>query len=160
MTWYVIQCKANQQQRAESNLRNQGFATYCPFIKAERIVRRQRVVRNEAVFPGYLFIQLDPGSNWRALNSTRGVGKIISFNGCPRSVDDELIEALHRQFDAQEQPVALYKPGDTVQITEGCFKNIQAIVKAVTADERVVVLLNILHSTQSVAIPVTQLAPA
>ena len=160
MSWYLIQCKANQQQRAEINLRNQGFETYTPHIKAERIVRRQRVIREEAVFPGYLFIQLDPHSNWRALHGTRGVGKVVSFNGCPHTVSDELIMGLKQQFDAQERPVALFRVGDKVQITDGCFRNIEAIVKAVTPDERIVVLLNILQSQQAMTFTVTQLAKA
>jgi|5_EtaG_2_1085323.scaffolds.fasta_scaffold169396_1 transcriptional antiterminator RfaH len=161
MKWYVIQCKANQQQRAESNLCNQGFDIFSPCIAVERIVRRKRVVREEAVFPGYIFIRLDiEQSDWRALSSTRGVGKIVSFNGSPRSVSDDLISALHQQFDAQEKPVALFKAGDKVQVTDGCFKDIEAIVKAVTPDERVIVLLHILHSPQTLAFPVTQLARA
>ncbi|MBC54475.1 MAG: transcription/translation regulatory transformer protein RfaH [Gammaproteobacteria bacterium] len=160
MSWYLIQCKSNQQSRAEANLRNQGFEIYTPHIKAERIVRRQRIIRDEAVFPGYLFIQLDPCSNWRALHGTRGVGKVVSFNGCPKAVSDELIVGLKQQFDAQEAPVALFKAGDKVQITDGCFKDIEAIVKAVTPDQRIVVLLSILHSEQAVTFPVTQLARA
>lgn len=161
MKWYVIQCKANQQQRAEKNLRNQSFDIFSPCIPVERIVRRKRVIREEAVFPGYIFIRLDlDNSDWRALNNTRGVGKIVSFNGCPCSTSDNLINALHHQFDTQEKPVALFKTGDKVQVTDGCFKNIEAIVKAVTPDERVMVLLHILHSPQTVAFPVTQLLRA
>ena len=33
MSWYLIQCKANQQQRAEINLRNQDFEIYTPISK-------------------------------------------------------------------------------------------------------------------------------
>lgn len=53
--------------------------------------------------------------------------------------------------------MSLFKPGDAVSITEGCFKDLQAIVKAVTADERIVLLMTILQSEQAVAIPVAQL---
>lgn len=158
MKWYVIQCKANQQQRAETNLCNQGFDIYSPSIPVERIINRKRVIREEVVFPGYIFIRLDlESSNWPALNNTRGVGKIVSFSGCPRSVSDDLFNALRKQFDVQGNPVALFKAGDKVQVTDGCFKDIEAIVKAVTPDERIIVLLRILHSHQTIAFPVTQL---
>ncbi len=161
MKWYVIQCKANQQQRAETNLCNQGFDIFSPSIPVERIIRRKRVVREEVVFPGYIFIRLGlDHSDWRALSNTRGVGKIVSFNGCPCSVSEDLINALSQQFGVQEKPVALFKAGDKVQVTDGCFKDIEAIVKAVTPDERVIVLLHILHSPQTLAFSVTQLAVA
>ena len=159
MKWYVIQCKANQQQRAEANLCNQGFDIFVPYISVERIVRRKRVVRQEAVFPGYIFIMLDlEHSDWRALNNTRGVGKIVCFNGTPSCVSNGLINALRKQFYVLDNPVALFKMGDKVQVTDGCFKNIEAIVKSVTPDERVIVLLHILHSSQTLAFPVTQLS--
>jgi len=156
----LLQCRPNQQQRAEINLCNQNFEIYAPHIKVERIVRRQRVICEEAAFPGYLFIQLDPHSNWRALNSTRGVSKLVSYNGCPHTVPDELIAGLQQQFGAEERPVALFRVGDKVQVTDGCFINIKAIVKAVTPDERIVVLMNILHRQQAVTFTVTQLAKA
>jgi transcriptional antiterminator RfaH len=161
MKWYVVQCKANQQQHAEINLRNQKFDIFSPSIPVERIIRRKRVIREEAVFPGYIFVRLDlDHSDWRALNNTRGVGKIVSFNGSPCSVSDDLINVLHQQLDTQGKPVALFKTGDKVQVTDGCFKDIEAIVKAVTPNERVIVLLNILQSPQILAFPVTQLVRA
>jgi len=159
MKWFVIQCKANQQQRAETNLCNQGFEIFSPNIPVERIVRRKRVIREEAMFPGYIFIRLDLDlGDWRALNNTRGVGKIVSFNGFPSSVSDDLINELQQQFDTPKKTAALFNTGDNVQVTVGCFKDIEAIVKAVTPDERVIVLLNILHRPQTLAFHVTQLA--
>ena len=159
MNWYVIQCKANQQQRAEVNLKIQGFEVYSPYIPVESILRRKRVIREEAVFPGYIFIRLDVArSNWRALNNTRGVSKIISFNGLPCSISDDLINALYDQFNVKGKPIALFKAGDKVQVTDGCFKDMEASVTEVTPDERVIVLLHILHSPQKIAFPITQLA--
>jgi len=159
MNWYLIRCKANQQLRAQSNLAMQGFDTYTPTLLHERVLRRQRVIRSEPVFPGYIFIQLGAESNWRALRSTRGVGQLVSFNGAPQALPDTLVQALHTRFDAH-QAMPLFRPGDCVQITDGCFRHLEAIVKAVTADERIVVLLNILQSQHALVFPVTALARA
>ena len=160
MHWYLLQCKPNQQKRAEAHLINQGFETFSPELRAERLYRRQRIVRTEAVFPGYVFIQLSPNSNWRALHATRGVSRLVSFNGSPHIVPDDLVMGLQQQYSAELAPMALFKAGDCVQITEGCFKNMDAIVNAVTSDERIIVLLNILHSEQMIAFPAGQLAKA
>lgn len=159
-SWYLLQCRPGQQRRAEHNLNNQGFETYSPEIRAERIIRRQRIVRIEALFPGYLFIRLHPASNWRAMHATRGVSRLVSFDGSPHAVPDDLVLNLQQQYSIDQPPVALFKAGDCVQITDGCFKNIEAIVKAVTADERIIVLLRILQSEQLIAFPVAQLARA
>jgi transcriptional antiterminator RfaH len=63
MNWYLLQYKPSQQKRTEEHLINQGFETFSPELRAERIYRCQRIVRTEAVFPGYVFIQLNPNSN-------------------------------------------------------------------------------------------------
>jgi transcriptional antiterminator RfaH len=160
LKWYLLQCKPNQQDRAQAHLDNQGFTTYAPQLKVERIFRRKRIVRDEAVFPGYLFIQLAPHSDWRALQATRGVSRLVSFNDAPHRIEDGLIAALRQQYNPQQLPNSLFKPGDSVRVTEGCFIDIQAIVKAVTSDERIIVLMNILQSQQAMVFPVTQLAKA
>lgn len=157
MNWYLLQCKPNQQARAEEHLANQAFLTFSPRLRAERLLRRQRVVRDEPVFPGYVFIQLDDNSNWRAVQCTRGVSRLVSFNGSPHVVPAELVQALRSQYEASLEPVPLFKAGDSVQVVDGCFKDVQAIVKAVTADQRIVVLMTILQSTQQLEFGMHQL---
>ena len=160
MNWYLLQCKPNQVNRARENLGNQGFDTYCPEHKVKRLLRRQLSIKSEPVFPGYLFIQLDAHSNWQALRATRGVSRIVSFNGMPYPVSDTLISALQQHYGEHITPAPLYQAGDKVRITDGCFKDIEAIVKAVTSDERIIVLMNILHSEQALAMDARQLAKA
>jgi len=160
LKWYLLQCKPSQQNRAQAHLDNQGFTTYAPRLKTERIYRRKRMIRDEAVFPGYLFVQLDSHSDWRALQATRGVSRLVSFNDTPHRIEDGLITALRQQYSSQQIPKSMFKPGDTVSITEGCFKDIQAIVKAVTSDERIIVLMKILRSQQAMVFSVMQLARA
>lgn len=159
--WYLLQCKPMQQDRAEQHLGNQDFQTFTPRHPVKRVRRGKYVTCTEKLFPGYVFIRLDETCDWRALNATRGVSRVVSFNGQPHPVSQDLIEELKRRFNedgALAKP--LFEPGDKVQITEGCFKHIEAIVKATTADERIVVLLNIMHTRQAVTVHVTQLAKA
>ena len=117
-------------------------------------------MRVEAVFTGYVFIQLNPASNWRALHASRDVSRLVCFNGRPHIVPDDLVQSLQQQYSTEQVPKALFKAGDCVQITEGCSKHIDAIVKAVTSDERIIVLMTILHSEQMIAFPAGQLAKA
>ncbi|MDP2127612.1 MAG: transcription/translation regulatory transformer protein RfaH [Pseudohongiella sp.] len=158
--WYLLQVKTQQHARAEENLENQGFEFYSPVHKVKKIQRGHLLVKTEPLFPGYVFVQLDEFSSWRSLQATRGVTRIVSFNGSPQKVAPELIQALQQRFSNSLEPEALYKIGDKVVVVDGCFKHIEAIVKAVTSDERIIVLLTILNTQQAVAIPATQLAKA
>ncbi len=159
-TWYLLQIKTQQHDRAQENLANQGFEFYSPNHCLKKIQRGKLQIRTEPLFPGYVFVRLDEQSNWRALQATRGVTRLVSFNGRPQPVDSMLIHALKQRFTSELEPEALYKPGEKVVIIDGCFKHIEAIVKAVTSDERIIVLLNILNSQQAVAMQATQLAKA
>lgn len=155
--WYLLQCKPNQTDRAREHLDNQGFPLYAPTMQAERLVRRQRVTRDEPVFPGYLFIQLSQQCNWAAVRATRGVSRVVAFNGQPHPVPNRLIDALRQKYDSASAATPLFAPHDKVRITDGPFRDYDAIVKAVTGDERVIVLMNILQREQALAVPVQQL---
>lgn len=151
--WYVLQCKPLQQARAELNLQQQGFNYYAPVHSVQHQRRGKLQVMQEALFPGYLFIQLHQDSNWRALRSTKGVSRLVAFGEQPLAVPEALIDGLKVRLQHKAEPEALYKPGDRVLITEGCFKHIEAIVQAVTPQERIVVLMTILNTRQAVHMP-------
>lgn len=157
--WYLLQCKTQQHARAQQHLQNQDFEFYSPLQPVRRIVRGKAQTSHTPLFPGYIFIRLSDTSNWRSLTATRGVTKLVSFNGVPHPVPEELIEGLRDRLDRSE-PEPIYKPGQRVVVQNGAFKHIEAIVKAVTADERIIVLLNILHSEQAVTFKPEQLAKA
>ena len=128
----------------------------------QKTIRRVTKVVSEPLFPNYLFIQLNGLSNWQALRSTRGVSKVVSFNGAPAIVEDEIIHSLKIQCDKSynQEPQALYQAGERVIITEGCFNNIEAIVKASKAEDRVLLLLQLLNGTQTIELPLAHIARA
>ncbi|MBB3063194.1 transcription elongation factor/antiterminator RfaH [Microbulbifer rhizosphaerae] len=107
------------------------------------------------MFPHYLFIQLNEDSNWRVIRSTRGVARVVSFNGQPCPVPEGIVTGLQERCAELNsiEPAQLYKPGDTAFITEGCFKDLEAIVQAVKGEERVILLLNLLNRNQTIEIP-------
>ncbi|WP_339845785.1 transcriptional activator RfaH, partial [uncultured Halopseudomonas sp.] len=93
--WYLIQCKARQDERAELNLRNQGFICYRPVHQVERLRHGKRVRLEESLFPGYLFIHLNYLSdNWYSIRSTRGVLRLVGFDHQPTAVSPQIINAI------------------------------------------------------------------
>lgn len=71
--WYLIQCKARQDERALEHLERQGFECYRPLYEKEHIRRGRRELASVALFPSYLFIRLDRvHDNWLPIRSTRG----------------------------------------------------------------------------------------
>lgn len=160
MHWYLLQCKPQQLNRAEWHLAQQGFDTYIPQHQVKHLGRGKVALRTEALFPGYAFIRLSDESNWRALRATRGVSRVVSFNGAPHPVPDALIAALQQRLAEPQTPAPLFRAGERVVITEGCFKHVEAIVQGESADERIIVLMRILQTEQALEISPAQLARA
>ena len=149
--WYLVHCKPRQDERAEENLRRQGYACYRPQHSCERIVRGRRQIIVESLFPGYLFIQLATDANWAPLRSTRGVSRIVGFGGMPLRLDDSLIEHLQQRTTAAVKPAL--EAGDSVRIIEGGFAELDAIFVAMDGEQRVILLLNMLNRQQQISMP-------
>ena len=150
--WYLVQCKPREGFRAEENLKNQSYICFHPTLFIKRKVAQQIRSVPVSMFPHYLFIYLNHLDNWSAIRSTRGVNKIVHFNGVPASLDDHMMSELQK-FCLRLQgkiPEPLYKVGDRVIVTDGCFKELEAVVTATNADERVTLLLNLLNRPQHI----------
>ena len=146
--WYLVKTKSKQEDIAILNLENQNFHVYCPFV----LIRN----KNEVLFPGYIFIQLDKDTqNWSPIRSTKGVLYFVRFGLSYAKIPDNIIEFIKtNQLNTAEKlkNINKFKSGDKVQITDGVFKNCIAIFKSYKSDERVILLMNLLGQQQKLTI--------
>lgn len=159
--WYLLHCKARQEQRAQQNIENQGYTTCLPQIKRQKIVQGKRIERIEPLFPNYIFIQLDKSTaNFNALRSTRGVNGFVRFGGIPATVPGQVMDsilALEQTSEKQDQAQPLFRSGDKVQISDGPFAGLQAIYNMPKGEERCLIFLDMLGQQQSIEIEETVL---
>lgn len=158
--WYLIQCKSRQELRAQENLRNQHFPCYCPMHNVEKIRQGRRTLVEQPLFSGYLFIHLSKlTDNWHSIRSTRGVQRLVTFAGNPLPVGDELVEALKaRLTEGESKP--LFTEGEKVTISDGPFKDLEAVFCMSDGEERAIVLLTLLQRQQQIRVPLSQLKTA
>jgi transcriptional antiterminator RfaH len=155
--WFVIQSKPGQLLKAQTELEQQGFETYLPLIKTEQIKKGKRLEVEQPLFPGYLFIFLSKDeSNWRPIRSTRGVAKLISFGNEPAVVPMEVVNAIRTQLrhSYSEQQ---FSKDDRVSISEGPFKDLQAVFVEYDGEQRAFVLLELLGRWQRMSIELSAL---
>ncbi|GGC97379.1 transcription/translation regulatory transformer protein RfaH [Halopseudomonas salina] len=157
--WYLIQCKARQDERAELNLKNQNFTCYRPVHTVERLRHGKRVRIEESLFPGYMFIHLSYISdNWYSIRSTRGVLRLVGFDHQPTTVAPEIIHAIKTRSEGL--PIKpILQPGDRVRIVKGPFNELEAIFTRQDGMERAVLLLNLLHRQQHMKVPLHAIEP-
>lgn len=157
MPWYVIQHKPAQGDRALENLQNQDASCFYPKVTVERIRAGKRTTRLEPLFPGYLFIHIEPTDPlWGKLRSTRGVLRVLSFGGKPLPIEAAVIDYIRDGLLAVEKQGGL-KKGEPVQIQDGPFKGVEAIFQAYDGEERAVVLVNFMQKQQVVRVPLKDL---
>jgi transcriptional antiterminator RfaH len=167
LRWYLVQCKPNAAQIAIRNLENQSFGTFLPL---QEITKRkgkifQRQIR--PLFPGYLFVQIDPGQGaWRQLNSTRGVARLVRLGAEPSVVPNEIVKALMARCDAQSilrqtsetQSIQLHA-GNQAQVIQGPFSGFIATISDIEPNNRINILIEIMGQKTKVAINAGALQP-
>lgn len=153
--WYLLQCKPRQDERAEFNLLQQGYATFRPQLISDRIVRGKPHKVVESLFPGYLFIQLSGDDNWGPIRSTRGVSRIVEFNHVPAIVNDQVIEHLRvrNATSLESSPANTLEPGHTLHIIAGPLAPFEGVCLSMLGAERVMMLLQFLNRQQPVRVP-------
>ena len=162
LSWYLVHTKPRQEDIALLNLERQGYTCYLPKLRIEKIRRRKAEVVIEPMFPRYLFVRLDlsgQGKSWTPIRSTLGVQQLIYFGSRAAQVDDRLIDLLrHREVESPTE--RMFKPGETVVITDGPFAGIEAIYQTADAERRAFILLEILSKPVSMHIDAGRLRKA
>lgn len=157
-SWYLVQCKPRQDERAEDNLSRQGYECARPTCRRERIVRGQRQTSIESLFPGYLFIQMSDNANWAPLRSTRGIARVVAFGGQPLRVAGELIDQLQQR--SKSEVIKIFNAGDNVRILDSGLSEIDAVFMAMEGEERVILLINMLNRQQQISVPLANIVSA
>src|SRR5262245_26820326 len=158
MRWYAAKTKAGQDAIACANLARQQFTTYYPQMTIQRYRQGRIRLEREPLFPGYVLISLIlEDQAWRAINNTRGVYKLLSFNedGRPSALPDGEVESLQDKEKAGKLYVSevlrLYR-GDKIRLKFGpSVDQIGEVLR--TRGERVEFLLKLLGRRVRVIAP-------
>jgi transcriptional antiterminator RfaH len=161
--WLLLQVKPRQEMRALENLERQQGECYCPLIQVEKLNRGKRIHAEEALFPGYIFINFDPEKSnltYTAIRFSRGVSKIVRFGEEPAKVPESLILQIKDCEKVSLSPLNapnLPQKGDTVIIVEGPFKGLQAVYSQTDGQQRSIVLISLLHQQAPTSLANTQI---
>lgn len=153
--WCLVHSKTGRELLAQSNLRRQGFRTFLPLTY--RTIRHARRIRTTvcAYFPGYLFVELNLGAQeWRCINSTVGVLRLVTSWERPRPAPRNLVDALRAATDQRGilDLSSTVEPGDVVRLSQGPFSGQLGVVQTLSGPDRVKVLLTIMNATVPVEI--------
>jgi transcriptional antiterminator RfaH len=163
--WYVVETHPYAEAKAEAHLRRQGFQTYLPRYRKQRRHARRCEDILAPLFPRYLFVAMDTArQRWRAVQSTLGVARLISFGSSPTPMRESVITEI-RSREAEDglirfPPRPAFTYGDTVRVASGPLESYLGFFEGITDSERVAVLLDILGRKTRVILQLSSVATA
>ncbi len=159
-SWLLVQYKPNSHRLAVTNLERQGFDVFLPMTELTKRQGARFVTRMTPLFPGYLFVAADMGAmQWRKINSTLGVSRIVMTRDTPSIVPDTLVQSLKSRCDTTGKivPSTDFAPGDRVEIVHGPLSEFVGTVEKIDPQQRVWILLEIMGQTSRVRLDPDQL---
>lgn len=161
--WYVAYTQPRAESRATIHLERQGYYVFCP--RYLRTVRHARNTKNvpSPLFPSYLFLRLDISRDqWRSVNGTRGVVRLIVHGDTPQPLPNGIVEDLQTRMgaDGTIDWTRTFKIGQSVCIANGPFAQLVGTLEHLDAAGRVRVLLDLLGRSVPVALRSDALLPA
>jgi transcriptional antiterminator RfaH len=160
--WWLLMTKPHKEFYAEEQLNNQGYITYSPKVKRLRKKKGKVINKIEALFPKYIFIQLDrEQDNWMPVRSTKGVTNFVRFGGgMPAQVPTSIVETLIKEessFADKVFDMDRYKKGQVVTINNKAFKDIKGIFQCYKGEQRAMVLISLLQTEAMLAVSPTEI---
>jgi transcriptional antiterminator RfaH len=117
----------------------------------------------EAMFPGYLFAKFIYSTQHRAVETSHGISGIVHFGDRLATLPENIVSALQSRV-GEEEIVTLdcsIKVGQSVQIIDGPFQGLQAVVThLLSAKERVRVLFDFLGRSVEMELSTVKLLAA
>lgn len=156
--WYAAYTRPQAETRAGRELRQQGFEAFLPLERRLRRHARRTDTVLRPLFPRYLFVALDiERQRWRAVDGTRGIVHLVRRGELPAPVPVGVVEDLRARADAEGtvpvETLALFAPGQKLQVVAGPFAGHTGRYESLTADQRVVLLLELLGRPVEVVVP-------
>ena len=160
--WYLVYCKARQEDVAARGLEEQGYAVYLPKMRVRKRRPGGRVDVEEPLFPRYLFVATTSEEHSIApVQYTAGVQKLVKFGHLYMSVSSEIVTSIKQREDPEiglhrfELPKV--RKGDPVRIRSGVLAGLDAVFEKKTGKDRVVVLLELLGQQTRAEVAIEEL---
>ncbi|MBW2058592.1 MAG: UpxY family transcription antiterminator [Deltaproteobacteria bacterium] len=160
--WYAIHTKPRHERKVNTRLAREGIRVFLPEIErwSRRKDRKKRIL--VPLFPGYLFVNQDlRGESRLKVIKTNGVIRILGDNGTPAAIPESQIHSIQRIVESKSlvQAHRYLKRGRIVRVVSGPLEGVEGVFLSEKGDGRLVVSIDLLHRSVSVAIDQADIEP-
>ncbi len=150
MEWYVLRVAANKEERVKevlsqkierADLHDVVGRIEVPVEKVKRIRGGKQTVHKRKLYPGYVFMEMEPAEDgrvhekaWFVIKETSGVGDFIGTEGVPTPMRDTDVAKMLLEAEKPEEAPSIkveFSKGDMIKIREGAFENFEGVVDSI-----------------------------
>ncbi len=109
-----------------------------PVEHVKRIRGHKQTVHKRKLYPGYVFVELEPTEDgrvpekvWFMIKETSDVGDLIGTEGIPTPMRDTDVAKMLLEAERPEEAPSIkveFKKGDRIKVQEGAFENFEGTV--------------------------------
>lgn len=140
--WYILHTYSgyeenvshNLKQRIESlSMEDKIYEVLVPTEKKIKIKNGKRVVVEEKMYPGYVFVEMIvTDDSWYVVRNTPNVTGFVGSGTTPTPVDEKDIQGIKKRMGVDEPKYIIdVEEGSPVRITDGPFKNMEGKVSEI-----------------------------
>ncbi len=157
MQWYVLRVASNQEEKVKEtllqkvrldNLADVVGRIEVPVERVKRIRGNKQTVHKRKLYPGYVFMEMEPTKEgrvheraWFIIKETSGAGDFISTEGIPTPMRDTDVAKMLLEAEKPEEAPSIkveFKKGDQIKIREGPFENFEGVVDSIDSERGIV----------------------
>ena len=157
MQWYVLRVQSNKEMQVKESLlqkvarEDMGDVVgriEVPVEQVKRIRGNKQTVRERKLYPGYVFMEMEPAEDgrvsektWFIIKETSGVGDFIGAEGVPTPMRDTDVAKMLLEAEKPEEVPSIkvdFEKGDQIKIREGAFENFEGAVDSIDAERGIV----------------------
>ena len=156
MQWYVLRVASNKEEQVRDSLARKMEVEniqsvgriMVPVEQIKRIRSGKERVHKRKLYPGYVFMELEPKDDgripdeaWFVIKETMGVGDFIGTEGVPTPMRDTDVAKMLKEAEKPEDTPNIkveFEKGDIVKIREGAFENFEGVVDSIDTERGVV----------------------
>jgi transcription antitermination factor NusG len=154
LNWYALYTCPRHEKSVAHQIEQRNLDCFLPLYRSVRSWKDRRKELELALFPGYVFVQMELADRLRVL-ALPSVVHLVSFNGVPARLPEGEVEGLRqRLIGAKVEPHPYLCVGRRVRVTAGPMQGLEGIVVRRKDRCRVVFSLDLLR--RSVAVEVDQ----
>jgi transcription antitermination factor NusG len=143
--WYAVTVRPRHEKTVSRHFEHRGLNYFLPVYRCVRRWKDRRKELDVALFPGYVFVNLDLRDRLGVLQAP-GVVQFVTFQGQPAAVPEPEIRALESGLSAglRPKPHPYLSRGKKVRVKSGPLMDAEGIMIRRKEGFRLVLSINLL----------------